>query len=238
MAVPNAGAIAPETMPGLIRPTAIHSVKFQAHTNSLLAYNFNSLWAAALNERERLGLTHFAMMHADIGAGPLWLDTLLEEMDRVDADVLSVVVPLKDDRGLTSTGIFYPKTQAIQRLTMAEVATLPRTFCNRDLDTGNPLAINTGLWVCRFTESWIEDVCFTIKDWMDKKPDGAFWPRVLSEDWLFSAWLADRGLSVYATTIVAINHIGRHAFPNNTVWGDWTSENGDPNPAAPILAAA
>ncbi len=52
-------------------------------------------------------------------------------MDRVGADVIATVVPIKDNRGLTSTGLQDPDTLQIRRLTMTEVFRLPVTFSRR-----------------------------------------------------------------------------------------------------------
>jgi len=73
---------------------------------SLLATNFNNLWCNALN-RANAGenIARFAMQHDDIGAGEYWLDTAIEELERHDLDILGVVVPLKDGRGLSSIAL-------------------------------------------------------------------------------------------------------------------------------------
>src|SRR5689334_10761696 len=80
--------------------------------------NFNSLWCKALNSRERDGWTHFAMIHSDVLPEEWWLDTLLVEMARAHADVLSVVLAIKDNRGVTSTALQDRETLYTHRLTM------------------------------------------------------------------------------------------------------------------------
>jgi hypothetical protein len=108
--------------------TQKHAFTLHMETGSLLALMFNRTWCAALNQRRSRQLTHFAMHHADVEAPPGWLDLLVEEQQRVHADVLSVVVPIKDNRGLTSTGWQDPETRVIRRFTMSEIAKLPPTF--------------------------------------------------------------------------------------------------------------
>jgi hypothetical protein len=164
---------------------------------------FNKLWCQALNERTQRGLTHFAMHHSDIQAEPGWLDILLEEQRKVGADVLSAVIPIKDQRGLTSTGLRDPVTGRIRRLTMREVMKLPVTFEAADTDAGDQwLMVNTGLWVCDFTKPWVEEVCFSILDAVVREED-RFVPKALSEDWNFSGWCARQA------------------------WGEWDVDRGD-----------
>ncbi|HEX6985675.1 MAG TPA: hypothetical protein VF170_09870, partial [Planctomycetaceae bacterium] len=140
-------------------------VCYQYNEGSLLAANFNTLWCGALNLRHRgERVDYFAMQHADIEPQDYWLDTLIEEMEARDLDLLGVVVPIKDMKGVTSTALARPDgdTWRIQcRLTMAEVYRLPETFTSEDV--GHPLLLNTGLWVCRFGE-WAKQVRFTIND--------------------------------------------------------------------------
>jgi hypothetical protein len=230
LAVPHYGELAPEALRSLVLPTARHRLKIQTNGASLLAHNFNRLWCAALNQRRQLGLTHFAMHHADVAGGPGWLDVLVEEMDRVGADVLSVIIPIKDGRGLTSTGLQDPHSDRIRRLTMKEVWELPPTFSARDLEPGKRLMVNTGLWICDYTRPWVEEVCFEVRDRIDRGEDGLFRANVLSEDWNFSGWCADRGLKVFATRAVAVAHLGRAAFRNDSAWGDWRTDLGDETP--------
>ncbi len=220
------GEFVAEAVPGLIQASkSAERLTFQSRRRSLLCFGFNELWVIALNSRAEQRWTHFAMHHADIEAAPWWLDTLLDEMDRVGADVLSTVVPMKDHRGLTSTGYFDDDMQ-IHRLTMHELYKLPETFSADNLP-GRPLAINTGLWVARFTEDWVEKIHFRIRDGISKRPDGSFFANVLSEDWDMSAQLADLGLKVFATRKVAVRHYGGNAsFTNAEPWGEWQTDQG------------
>jgi hypothetical protein len=110
LAVPHYDALAPQAVAGLYGASHEgHVSSLNLEGGSLLALVFNRLWCRALNERHDKGLTHFAMHHADIQAPAGWIDTLLAQQERVGADVLSVVVPIKDGRGLTSTGVRDPQ---------------------------------------------------------------------------------------------------------------------------------
>ena len=229
ISVPSYGAMVPQAIEGLMLATSDHRYVIKAQGGSLLAYNFNRLWCIALNSREECGWTHFAMHHADIEAQPGWVDKLIAEMNRVGVDLLSVVVPIKDPRGLTSTGLMDPKSRRIKRLTMKEIAKLPRTFTAADTtEPDNILVVNTGLWVCDFTKPWVEEVHFQILDGIQKNDNGKFSPLIFSEDWNFSAKLQELGLKVAATNIVEVNHYGHGHYSNQGAWGDWESDQGDP----------
>ena len=132
------------------------------------------------------------MLNGDVKPIPTtWLDERLDELDQSKADVLSVVVAIKDANGLSSTAVdthpFRPK-----RLTFKEIAKLPTTFDREDaktlynVETNGKccLLINTGLMVIRFDRPWIEDVCFDFTNKIEKKREG-YPPRVEPEDWKF-----------------------------------------------------
>ena len=58
-----------------------------------------------------------------------------EEMDAIGADMIAVLLPITDERGITSTAIAHresPWTQS-RRLTMREACELPETFTAADL---------------------------------------------------------------------------------------------------------
>jgi hypothetical protein len=228
LAVPHYDCIVPQALPGLIQASLEGRVAtLNLEGGSLLAMVFNKLWCRALEERDRVGLTHFSMHHADIEAPAGWLDVLLDEQARVGADVLSCVVPIKDNRGLTSTGTRDPETGRIRRFTLREVFDMPETFSIEDTDTpGHWLMVNTGMWVCDFTRPWVAEVCFSILDGMAWE-NGARVARALPEDWNFSGWCAQRGLKVWATRKVPLIHHGRAGYTSARVWGEWNTDHGD-----------
>jgi hypothetical protein len=225
LAMPLYGGPIPEALTGLYLATRqSHPWKFQWRSGSVLTHVFNQLWCDALNSRAEQGWTHFAMMHADIEAPAGWLDVLIQEQSRVGADVLAAVIPFKDPRGLTTTGLRDRGTGLTRRLTLHEAHQLPETFCAADIDPTKDLAINTGLWVCDFTKPWVEEVCFTCRDRIVKGSDGVFRARALGEDWGFSAWCARKGLKVFATRKVAVAHHGKIGFRNDAAWGQWDKD--------------
>jgi len=244
LAVPHYNGLEAEALPSLIQASATAKVKIRADGCSLLAHNFNRLWCQALNERFEHGFTHFAMHHADQGADPGWLDVLLEEMDHRHADVISVIVPLKDGRGLTSTAIYDHESARIQRLTMREAMTLAPTFTKTAIgesaaggsafgwpEAGSrkpALLVNTGLWLCRLDRPWVETFPgFQVCDGVRKRADGRWQANVFSEDWNASAWWDRHGVKVAATRKVRVRHIGKAAYGNQEAWGDWSTDKGE-----------
>jgi hypothetical protein len=196
-------------------------VTYQSNSGSLLAQNFNRLWTAALNMVHRgQPVDYFAMQHADIEPQDWWLDTLIEEMEAHDLDVLGVAVPIKDPKGLTSLALDRAGDtwSPLCRLTMSEVYSLPETFTSEDV--GHPLLLNTGLWVCRFGD-WARKVHFTINDRIvfDKNLD-RYLAQVEPEDWYFSRLCHELKLKIGATRKIQLHHRGEIGFSNGHPWGD------------------
>jgi hypothetical protein len=229
-------ATAPGTTIVVPAPTR-HPYKARRRPGSLLNLNFNQLWADALNDRAEVpSLRYFAMCHDDIEPVPGWADLLVEDLERLPADVVSSVIPLKDDRGLTSTGVWQRETGGVRRLTMTEVMSLPETFGLVHLigaglaEAGDVLAINTGLWVCRLDAGWAErfpgfrNGC----DAVVRDDTGRYHGVCLSEDWTFALWCAQVGLAVYATRRASAAHVAAdRSYPNDRAWGTWVTDRGD-----------
>lgn len=190
------------------------------HLNSsLLAANFNGAWCYALNKaKSGDGVDYFAMLHSDIGPDDFWLDTLIDEMEARDLDVIGVAVPIKDQRGLTSIAVDGESTWRPQcRLTMREIARLPEVFTSEDV--GGPLLLNTGCWVCRFDLSWAPKVFFTINDRIVIDKHGTYRAEVEPEDWFFSRLLNELDLKIGATSKISVMHRGEMDFSNRVQWG-------------------
>ncbi|MBV6429788.1 MAG: hypothetical protein KIPDCIKN_04363 [Haliscomenobacter sp.] len=190
-------------------------------TGSLLAATFNRLFCSALNLRSE-GIQYFVLLHSDIWAmREDWLPRMLGILEEHELDVLSVVAPIKSQRGMTSTALdthpFRPR-----RLTMKEIVQFPETFTNRQVAAqGWPgLLLNTGLLMIRLTKPWAEQICFTINDRITREPDGNFAADVEPEDWHFSRWCNRMGLKTAATTAIMIAHAGQNLWGNSTAWGD------------------
>lgn len=235
--VPVYDNIAPEAIDGLACASSTIRWYRDLAKSSVLPHGFDMLWETCLNNRN-LGFTHFAMHHSDIQSPVNWLDMLYEEMERVGADLISVVSPIKDDRGLTSSGLRRSDC-SIRRFTMKEIMRLPETFTQSDLlglapigETGQ-LMVNTGLWLCRLGP-WVDKFPgFAMLTAIDTELDGKKKSKMLPEDWNFSRWLAENNIRVFLTRKVSIDHWGRKAFNNREAWGTWETDLGDGAPIVP-----
>ena len=220
------------------RGTKTHSVNVSIMGQSLLAKNFNEMWCEALNQRSAKNLKYFAMLHADIQPQDWWIDTLIAELEKHDADIISGVVPIKDNRGVTSTAIANPlnQYQVFSRLTLRQCLhpSFPQTFTISDAAEAleklpedlrltkvprKALLINTGMWVCRFDRPWVEKLHFEIRDKIVKE-NGQFRARNLPEDWNFSYQLAAMNCKVMASTAVKCVHFGNAQYGTTEIWGD------------------
>jgi len=205
------------------RPGTVDRLELEVST-SLAIRAFNILWSQALNARSEHAITHAAMLHDDVVPDDGWLDVLLEEMERTGADMVSAVVPIKSGHGLTSTAVDADGAPwIVKRLTMAEVCNLPETFGLEDVGYGSQLLLNTGLWVCRFTEEWVEQVAFKDHARIVKLPNGEYQSQDISEDWCWSRQLNDLGLKLMATRKVGLHH-ERQEFHNRSPWGAWATD--------------
>jgi len=203
--------------------------------------DFDTIWATALNEGEAGRITHVAMLHLDIapkvGDGePLWLDTLIAEMDRLDLDFISAVSPLKERSGLTSCGLGDPANtwSAWRRFTMQEICAMPETFTEVDAGyPGRPLLHNSGCWVAdlrrplwyRADSEGTAPAHFAFPERVFRDPQTGLWAHAReSEDWFFSRCLWRMGARTAITRKVRLMHIGHAGFTNWEPWGDWAHD--------------
>lgn len=196
--------------------TGVKDLYVEPRVSSLLPAAFNGLWAAALNHRES-GVTHFAMLHADVYPETNdWLKLLMSELEFHDADMMAAVIAIKDHRQLTSTA--WGKEGEIDRyIGIADLEELPQTFSKANApDSAKPCVLfpNTGCWVADITKPWAEKVAFKIRSGIEKTPEGHFKPWVLSEDWDFGDQLDKLGAKVMVTQKVRCLHFGKDAWPN------------------------
>lgn len=217
-------------------PKGLNRASFNQASGAFLARNFNAAWCAILNARGA-GWTHFLMLHADVTPKTkYWLDALIEEQERVGADILHVVLPIKSYHGLTSTAIEHVANNTIRRLTMKEVCGFPPTFdCGTAGLVGWRLLQSTGFWIVDLRKTWIDDVwprqyvatdkpypCFEVRDRIFQKPDGEWLYETYPEDWSWSRKLYDAvpGIRMMATRKIVSGHIGPIEFNNSEPWGN------------------
>lgn len=213
LALPNYGSIDPQTLMSVLRASNKHQIYVDAVTSSLILDGFNTLWANMLNLPD---VSHFAMCHADVGAEPLWLDKMVKEMDDLHLDVISAVIPIKDDSGHSSTAMLQQTDQGdlVQRIALKDTLVLPQTFTGEDVEEElgirGTLLVNTGLWVAKAGE-WMKefDGFRTESQIVFNEETQKYETKCNSEDWDFSLWAAEKGLKVAATTCVRLNHMGK-----------------------------
>lgn len=208
--------------------------------SSVLTQTFNRLLANALNARDREGYTDFVMLHNDVVPPPQFYETLLEERAKHKLDVVSALVPLKDERGLTSTATDTPGNPwGNRRLTMTEAVKLPKTFTAADVPFRQPdscLLLNSGCWIMPLDEPWVRGLHF-------RQQDRIVWGRCnqewiaqsISEDWDFSRQLWSRGVRMGCTWAVELYH-QIPQFNNQTAWGTWTEDKDFSKAEAEIAA--
>jgi hypothetical protein len=204
--------------------------------------NFNLLWATALNKADKDETDYFVMLHSDMEPQKGWLDVLVEEIERLNADIVTTIIPQKAATGVTSSGIgtFADPYLPHRRFTMREIwaEDAPETFNEEmlGLDDGQYLLHNDGccimnprspVWrqtemrgnreflICSF--EWIRGIEKTAKEYV---------ARGESEDWYFSRALHLIGANAYMTRKIQLAHCGQAGYANQGQWG--TDEHDEP----------
>ena len=187
-------------------------------SSSANCLGFNKLWIEALNQRPKF--THFLMLHSDIvPMGEHWIDKLVALMEKTGADVLSVVSPIKDEKGFTSTALDEPvgtqisQRWRVRRLTMHEVFKRPPTW------TEPKLLINTGVMLVDIRKPWVDKIHFHFDDDIIVDAKGRKRAVCFPEDWNFSRDARNLGASLWATREIPIQHFGPSAYMNTEPWG-------------------
>ena len=204
----------------------------EPYLSTNLCYGFDQLLVMALNG----GFDYFVMVHADIvpEAGFAW--KLIELQRDFDADMVSVMSPIKSGEGVYSCGIGKPDSRwgPLFRITAKQLAELPDTFCAGDLGyPDHPLLLNTGCWVADLHRPWVRQTrvdsedgrkCLAHSFYMNHRiavdDNGQFQVQTASEDWNFSRdlWLAGCR-KLYATKAVKLRHCGGGRWKSEAVWG-------------------
>lgn len=198
--------------------------------------DFNWTWTDAQNLFEEGRVTHYAMLHGDIEphAEQRWLDILLDIMDEKDAELVSSVLPIKDGRGLTSSGICDPSNPwgAFRRFTLREIhEQLPETF-NAEMAgyPDRPLLHNTGCWVADLRKPVFREVnadgslktLFRFPEKITRDAAGKWQHEQESEDWLLSRELWERGArNTWITRKVKLTHHGVMSWQNWKPYGSY-----------------
>lgn len=190
-------------------------------SSSCLGHCFNVGYQIARRNQKQEGFTHVVMLHADVvPVDGYWCTKMIKESLRVKADILSAIVPIKTQEGLTSTAFESEATQKGNawhpvRLTMKEVMQLPVTF------THPRLMLNTGLMVIDLRKEWAHGLVFDIES---KVNIDTFTPYYLPEDWKMSRYAQQHNASLWATRCIRVMHVGEAPFGNDKPWGTTASE--------------
>lgn len=186
-------------------------------SSSLLPTAFNECLAVALQHRDSGRATHMAMLHSDIAAEPAWLDTLWGEMWYEGADLVSAIVPIKNDMGLTSTavGVEGDRWKVNRLITLEQAKQLPETFGpERVCGAGEVLLVNTGCWLADMRRPWWDGFAFNLHSRITSPAPGCYAVETRSEDWEMSHVLHEHKARVIVTRKVRLKHEGYHSWPN------------------------
>jgi hypothetical protein len=233
------------TVTGVINSTSKHVAHpFNGGLGFSGVIDFNILWCDAINNYEAGRITHFAMLHGDIepDSEQRWLDILLDIMDEKGAELVSAHSPIKDHRGLTSSGICDPSNPwgAYRRFTQREILhELPDVFDNVAAGyPDRPLLHNTACWVADlrkpvFSETTADGelrTIFRFPERIRRNAAGLWEHEQESEDWVLSRELWERGArNTWITSRVRFKHLGGMTWANWVDFGQY--KQGDENTA-------
>ena len=125
---------------------------------SLLANAFNSGWVDCLNSTSNPQpdnggpFDYWCLLHGDVEPSEHFLHVMIQEMEEHKLNALHAVVAIKDNRGITSTGIgpISRKWSPTRKITTTELQQLPQTFtisdCLQFLDWGT-YPVDKNKWV-------------------------------------------------------------------------------------------
>jgi hypothetical protein len=194
--------------------------------SSFLCGSFNNLIAKALDERDGGRVTHFAMIHADIEAPQGWVDRLWGIMSTHRADVVSAIVPIKDDnsdpRTSTAIGNRHDPWHVRRNLMVSEVLALPETFGPELVCSEHDVLLwNTGLWLADLRHPfWDIFTGFDTRARICRKPDGSRFAQQDTEDWRLSRQMDAAGARVVVTRALPVRHWGVRGWwlgPNDEI---------------------
>lgn len=216
IATPTRGMIDHRTHTAIVDAmTRFQFAHHETYHSSVLTQSFNATYADCLNARGKYGITHFVMLHDDVFPyyPPLgmWLDVLVECMERHKLGVVSAVIPIKSDdvNGETSTAI---DGNPIRRLTVKDCDEYGPVLTS---DAVAGLLINTGCMVIDVRQRWADEVVFEIRNSIVSKDNGVRYATFDPEDWRFSRWMSERRIRYGATTAVRVKHVGVKAYDSH-----------------------
>lgn len=216
--------------------TRKHQCGYTSIDSSAQCVVMNAAYIMALEAYEQGNADWFLIWHSDIVPEPFFVDKMVDIAEAKKADILSVVVPIKDEKGLTSTALDEPVGDVpldwrVRRLTMSEV--LGKEPVNGEIleptFTRPNLLVNTGLFLLRLSVPWRDQIRFHFEDQIIRV-HGRRKAVVMPEDWGFSRDARKLGCnSIWATREIRVEHKGAATYPNDQVWG-WQTDAAPPTP--------
>ena len=205
---------------------SLHTV--QVANAAVGTFGFQLLYTQAINAHQNGEISHFAMLHSDVQPMGQWLDILLDDMGN-DYDLVSAVSAIKDNRGLSSSGVgdLADPWTPHRRWTMKELQEFPEVFTAADAGYPDRVLLHN-------------NACFAVdlrsECWRKTGPDGAllathqfpsrtahdghWWVcRGESEDWYYSRTAHLAGARSAITRRVRMVHTGSMPFTNWQPWG-------------------
>ncbi|HSV94498.1 MAG TPA: glycosyltransferase [Spirochaetia bacterium] len=170
-------------------------IERSSFNSSVIPIGFNTLWDFGIKGK----YDYFAMIHSDIEPEEGWLEKMLNEMNENNLDVISAVIAIKNEQGMSSIAVNTTDKWHYRNISIEEAKKLSKTFTEFE---GKSLLINTGLMICKMGD-WAKDVIFRFQS---NKVNGEY--VTIDEGYDFSHQLHDKGLRVGATTVVKIIHDG------------------------------
>lgn len=192
---------------------------------SILPVTFNSLLAEALNLRRTADLTHMAMLHADVEPEPGWLTILWRLMRAHRADLVSVVIPIKQpgagsNEMKTSTAVGrvfdeWAEPIHVRRSDLTGTTFGPEVVCKAD----EVLLVNTGCFLADVRhpawDAFAAEGGFNFATRMVRHPlTGTYRAEAQPEDWRMSRTLQAHGARLVATWGVKVKHYGQSIWEN------------------------
>ena len=201
-------------------PLVEENFPFVQMIGSALTMNHNRCWAWALNEHRAGRISHFLLMHSDIEPQMQhWIEVLIEEMERNEADVLGCFIAIKNPQGLTSTAIDTDPWRP-RRISLREAKQLPVTW------TAPNLLLNTGLLLFHLDSFAYGGIpCFRVTDKIERDASGNFAAYHQPEDWNFSRQCHALEKRLYVTRGIRVAHAGIAVYPNAPAWGQETDKD-------------
>lgn len=191
--------------------------------SSLLPRTFNTLFCEAMDLRDEGKCTHFAMLHDDIWPDNFWLNTLWREMRKAEADLVSVVMPIRDVpwwRSSTAIGLVDNPWVVPRYIRAEDREVLPLTFGPEDVcGPGEVLLHNTGCWLADlrrpYWDAFNEAGGFNFDTRITRDENGKRLSWIQSEDWKMSRFIQSQGARAVATYAVTARHRGAAWWSND-----------------------